>query len=305
MSAVPNYIDPALSNRLQGINRARVTTAKSSKQNSTSVNQRVASSATCTSNDYIDVLADSESDSDKEDPQTIQKLSLTHKTSIERQNSLQRPYDVLGTTGKPRMPSPPPDRKGGEQGGSSGLKKLRDRLSRTFGASNEYTNASEIEKLQKQGRASAKISAYQVKNIVGLFEQNERKTGSLGQQNGLVPKQRVSKQVSDPIPRHNGVVLRVHNLARARGTNQGKLTNQLNLQNSALVTAIPRPQSTHSVDSEGYMRPVLYPSSHASYIDLIPETKNMESNMLNGDNYNSPGNGTTDLYARTLPGTKC
>ena len=211
------------------------------------------------------------------------------------------------------------------------LQRLKNRISRTLGMSNDYTNAEEIDKLRKRGgRASAKISAYQVKNIIHMFEKPDKNTdnanssvtagvgtGAARGKTRTLPASLPSFPTKPSATASNGVVLRVHNnLAPsksdpagggARTLLGGKAHDLPGLTaGKSLNSRAPRPLSTHSMDSDGYMRPVIDPSSHASYIDLIPDP-----NVLNNANNNSTGSGDSSgsrsqeedeaIYEPTIP----
>ena len=264
----------------------------------------------------------SASDSDHEDPQTIAKLSLKYRdktttktkhqgTSREgerRARSEQPPTrrdQAVGAAGKPRMPSPSRD------AGTYENATEYNRLSRTFGISNDYTNAEEINKLKKRGgRASAKISAYQVKNIIHLFEKNDSKTA--GKKSSTLPANlpnnnpaELAATATSGTNASNGVVLRVrNNLTASKPHPVGAVgrvpAGGVSILPGKMLNVNQRPQSTHSMDSDGYMKPVIDPSSRTTYIDLIPDTKIPDSNTNN----NASGSGPSEdepIYDLTTP----
>ena len=339
------------------------------------------------SHDYIDVVdptsggSASGSDSDHEDPQTIANLSLKFrhkhknrgKSKKHREGKAargrnkgraeqpsRRREEVVGAAGKPRMPSP--SREAGQYENApelNRLQRLKNRISSALGMSNDYSNAEEINKLKKHGgRASAKISAYQVKNIIHMFEKSDG--GDDGGPRGRTQTMPSNLPSSPPTKTNadgstgvgsatsNGVVLRVHNnLAATRSDpvgagRGGRGTRTLPVIPSGaaapgqkpLNLRVPRPSSTHSMDEDGYMKPVINQSNHASYIDLIPDPKvpNNTNNNAAGsqsgpsshasymdvipdpkvhkDTHNAPGSksGSEDdgLYEpTTLPGSRC
>ena len=259
----------------------------------------------------------SASDSDHEDPQTIANLSLKYrdKKSKKKQRGAAGPGgrrarvdqpprrdQAVGGAGKTRMPSPSRDTQTYENATEANrLTRFKNRLSRTFGISNDYTNSEEIDKLKKRGgRASAKISAYQVRNIVHMFEKSDFKTAL--KKASTLPANLPSKNPAElaaaatPAKASNGVVLQVHNnLAPSKshpanvagvralpGMGGAVGDGVRTLPGKLLNVEQQRRGSTHSMDSDGYMKPVLDPSSHASYIDLIPDP-----NITNNSNNNA------------------
>ena len=342
MTTTPHYVDPSPNNNKINISHSNnISTLTSGGSSSTLRYQReknINLAPPCglyATHDYIDVVdPGSGSDSDHEDPQTIAKLSLKYrdtnsgksrkpgrggagKDRPEQPGRRGRNHSSEGASGrKPRMPSP--SREAGEYENAqeiNRLQSLKNRISRTFGMSNDYTNAEEIDKLRKRGgRASAKISAYQVKNIIHMFEKPDKNTdnanSSVTAGGGTVTARGKTRTLPASLPSSptkpnatasNGVVLRVHNnLAPSKSDPAGGgartllggkahalpgLTAGLTAGKS-LNSRAPRPLSTHSMDSDGYMRPVIDPSSHASYIDLIPDPS-----TLNNANNNSAGSG--------------
>ncbi len=196
-------------------------------------------------NGYIDVLdSDSERSDTHENPQTIMQLSQKYRGRAKDRKKGKR---------KPRMPSPPREQVYENQESINRLKKWKNRISRSLGLSHDYSNSSEIEKIKRGGRASAKISAYKVKNIINQFEKNTN-------------NQDTNNAVTNPsyISDNGG---RVHN-------NLGK---SVSMPGGSLNSPVPRPNpaqrhSAYSMDSEGYMKPVLYTTKTASYLDLNPDT---------------------------------
>ena len=202
MTTTPYYVDPS-NNKINVSHSNNISTLPSGGSSSTLRYQReknVNLEPPCglySTHDYIDVVdPGSGSDSDHEDAQTIAKLSLKyrgtnsgksgkHKRSGDGRGRPEQPgrrgrnHSSSGVSGrKPRMPSP--SREAGEYENAQDinrLQRLKNRISRTLGMSNDYTNAEEIDKLRKRGgRASAKISAYQVKNIIHMFEKPDKNT---------------------------------------------------------------------------------------------------------------------------------
>ena len=323
MTTTPHYVDPSPSN-----NKNNIFTLPSGGSSSTLRYQKeknVNLAPPCglyATHDYIDVVDPaSGSDSDHEDPQTIANLSLKyrdpkrcksekHRRGGEGRGRPEQPgrrrnYSE-GTSGrKPRMPSPSRDAEEYENAPEiNRLQRLKNRISGTFGMSNDYTNAEEIDKLKKRGgRASAKISAYQVKNIIHMFEKPDATdntnagvgTGAARGKTRTLPASLPSSPTKPNATTSNGVVLRVHNnLAPSKSDPAGRGVRTLPggkphtlpglATSKSLKSQVPRPLSTHSMDSDGYMRPVIDPSSHASYIDLIPDP-----NVTNNTNNNSGG----------------
>ena len=199
MTTTPHYVDPSNNKNNFSSHRNIISTLPSEGSSSTLRYQReknVNLAAPCglyATHDYIEVVDPiSGSDSDHEDPQTIAKLSLKYRDTNSGKSGKRRGRgrpeqpgrrgnhgSAAGTSGKkPRMPSP--SREAGEYENAqeiNRLQRLKNRISRTFGMSNDYTNAEEIDKLRKRGgRASAKISAYQVKNIIHMFEKPNKNT---------------------------------------------------------------------------------------------------------------------------------
>ena len=358
MTTTPHYVDPSNNKNNFSSHSNNISTLPSGGSSSTLRYQReknVNLAPPCglyATHDYIEVVDPvSGSDSDHEDPQTIAKLSLKyHKSNSGKsggKHGRSRPEQpgrrgnhgsAAGGSGKkPRMPSP--SREAGEYENAqeiNRLQRLKNRISRTFGMSNDYTNAEEIDKLRKRGgRASAKISAYQVKNIIHMFEKPNKNTdnandgvtpgvgtGAARGKTRTLPASMPSSPTKPNATASNGVVLRVHNnLAPSKSDPAGEGARTLPVgkghalpgltAGKSLNSRAPRPLSTHSMDSDGYMRPVIDPSSHASYIDLIPDP-----NVLNNQNNNSTGSGGSsgsrsqeeeDIYETTtpLPNNRC
>ena len=330
MTTTPHYVDPSPRNNKNNVNN--ISTLPSGGSSSTLRYQKekninlAPSCGLYATHDYIDVVdPGSGSDSDHEDQQTIANLSLkyrgTNRYKSEKhrrgrdgkgrqdQPGRRRNYSEGNSGRKPRMPSPSRDAEEYENAPEiNRLQRLKNRISKTFGMNNDYTNAEEINKLKKRGgRASAKISAYQVKNIIHMFEKPDATdnancgvtagvgTGAARGKTRTLPNSLPPCPTKPNVTASNSVVLRVHNNLTPSKSDPawggvltlpgGKAHALPGLTASkSLKSQAPRPLSTHSMDSDGYMRPVIDPSSHASYIDLIPDP-----NVTNNINNNSTG----------------